>query len=105
MLLPLLAATSSAAPASSVAPTAAAATSSAAPVSSVAPDAEAGEEKELVSDDDAGVQEYWALCNMCFKFRKLANWPTNPADEEFYCMGSMQHVLKDQEADQPFPRR
>ena len=50
-----------------------------------APSAEAaGEEEEPDMDDDAGLQERWALFNLCSKYRKLAN--PFPADEDFYCL-------------------
>ena len=51
--------------------------------SSVAPAAEAAGEEEEPDTDYAKLEEHWALCNLCSKYRKLAN--PSPADEEFYC--------------------
>ena len=72
------------APAASTSAAASSAAATSVATSSAAPAAEAaGEEKEPDTDNDAGLQEHWALCNLCSKYRKLAN--PFPAGDEFYC--------------------
>ena len=71
------------APAASTSAAASSAAATSVATSSAAPAAEAAGEEEPDTDDDDGLLEHWALCNLCSKYRKLAN--PFPADEEFYC--------------------